>query len=325
MAGWSIKTGIFFYITDDDKTGIGEAGFIEGLSIDNLGNYEDLLRKLCAFIERKDNQELPDLIDFPSISFAYECAVKDLQNGGEKMLFPSEFTTGKDCIPINGLVWMGNKEFMLDQISEKLQVGFSCIKIKVGAIDFAEEVELLKFIRLNYPADVVEIRLDANGAFAPDEVYRKLHILSQFNIHSIEQPIKAGQIKLMAEICSNSPIPVALDEELIGRIGTDKSALLEAIKPAYIILKPSLLGGFKQCSAWIEAATKLGIAWWVTSALESNIGLNAIAQWTFTQKNPLVQGLGTGGLYINNISSPLSIKDGNLFFDPKVSWGNIGG
>ena len=244
----------------------------------------------------------------------------DLQTGGRKLLFESYFTKGKKQIPINGLVWMGKKDFMLEQVKQKLIDGFSCIKIKVGAINFEEEVSLLRFIREQFPADMVEIRLDANGAFTHEDAMKKLNLLSQFHIHSIEQPIKQQQWELMKNICANSPIPVALDEELIGIYDNAQDDLLDTIKPAYIILKPSLLGGFEVCDGWIAKADARNIKWWATSALESNIGLNAIAQWVFTKKNTMVQGLGTGSLYTNNISSPLYISKGALGYNPKIAW-----
>ncbi len=310
------KNGYFITINNGTHTGVGECSYIEGLSADDLPNYESPLRTLCNFI----TNEHPDLKLFPSIRFGLETALLDLETGGKKILFESYFTKNKKQIPVNGLVWMGKHDFMLQQIKQKLADGFHCIKIKVGAIKFEEEVSLLSFIRKKFPADVVEIRLDANGAFSFSDVFKKLDQLAQFQIHSIEQPIKAKQFEYMKNVCARSPIPVALDEELIGIYGSVQDDMLDMIKPAYIILKPSLLGGFKVCDEWIAKAEVRNIKWWATSALESNIGLNAIAQWVFTKKNPMVQGLGTGSLYSDNISSPLYISNGMLGYNPKLVW-----
>ncbi len=311
-----MKNGYFLTLNNGTHTGVGECSFIEGLSIDDLSTYESTIRTLCNFI----NNERPDLTPFPSLRFGLETALLDLETGGRKLLFESYFTKGKKQIPINGLVWMGKKDFMLEQVKKKIEDGFKCIKIKVGAIDFEEEVSLLSFIRNKFPADVIEVRLDANGAFQYADALRRLETLSQFQIHSIEQPIRQGQPELMKNICANTPIPVALDEELIGAYGNMQDDILNVIKPAYIILKPSLLGGFKVCEEWIAKAEARNIKWWATSALESNIGLNAIAQWVFTKNNPLAQGLGTGSLYTNNISSPLYINNGTLGYNPKIVW-----
>lgn len=316
-----VKNGYFLFICDGDKTGTGECSYIEGLSIDDLDSYADTLRLLCRYLETAGNELMPDLKRFPSIQFGLEMATMDFENGGRKILFESGFTNGKESIPINGLVWMGDKDFMLKQIQKKLDEGCSCIKIKIGAIDFDDEMLLLDFIRRTFQPDRLEIRLDANGAFRPAEVFTKLEALSKFHIHSIEQPVKAGQIEWMKKVCSASPIPVALDEELINPVEAGKDELLSFIRPQYIILKPSLLGGFKTCYEWIESAKANRIGWWATSALESNIGLNAIAQWVFVQKNSMVQGLGTGSLYTNNIPSPLYIKGGRLHYDPTIAWG----
>jgi o-succinylbenzoate synthase len=317
----AVKNGYYLFISDGVNTGTGECSFIEGLSIDRLDNYEEKLSQLCTAIETRQSELFPDFSLYPSISFGYECALLDLQNGGKKILFESSFTSGAKSIPINGLVWMGNKDFMQQQIAQKLHDGFTCIKMKVGAIDFEEEVSLLEYIRKLYPKQKIEIRLDANGAFHPNEAFRKLEILSAYHIHSIEQPIKPGQPSAMKELCNNPPIPIALDEELIGPYDWEKaSELLEIIRPQYIILKPSLLGGFKVCDMWIQIAGQNKIGWWATSALESNIGLNAIAQWVFTKKNPMVQGLGTGSLYTNNVNCPLAIEGGMLHYRKETVW-----
>ena len=321
--GMNVKNGYYLLISDEQYTGIGECSFIEGLSIDDLANYEATLQLLCEHITSGHAEPLPALDRFPSIKAGWEMAKKDLENGGVKILYPSAFTHGKAQIPINGLIWMGNRAFMLQQLTQKLEDGFKCIKLKVGAINFEEEVMLLDFIRQKFPPDVIEIRLDANGAFNPSDVFTKLDTLSKFGIHSIEQPVRQGQLELMAQVCNASPIPVALDEELIDLRDIKKDELIRFIKPDYLILKPTLLGGFESCNEWINLAAEKNVAWWATSALESNIGLNAIAQWIFTKSETVVQGLGTGGLYTNNVSSPLFISKGYLGYNPLMPWGGL--
>jgi L-alanine-DL-glutamate epimerase-like enolase superfamily enzyme len=236
-------------------------------------------------------------------------------------LFPSEFTEGAKSIQINGLVWMGEAAFMKQQIEEKLAEGFACVKLKIGAIDFATEVDLLRYIRQHFTPEQVEIRVDANGAFTVNEALDKITQLSEFKLHSIEQPIQKNNTDRMAELCENSPMPIALDEELIGVFKMeDKERLLQKIKPQYIILKPSFVGGFRGTQEWISVAEKHKIEWWITSALESNIGLNAIAQWTFLQQNLMPQGLGTGGLYTNNFECPLVVSEGQLWYKKALDW-----
>ena len=248
----------------------------------------------------------------PAIAMSLEMALLDWEQGGQHLLFPSDFTEGQEAIPINGLIWMGSKEEMLQQIQQKIADGFSCFKLKIGAIDFDEELRLLGHIR-EHTAPETLLRVDANGAFAPAEAMEKLQALAQFNLHSIEQPIAAGQREAMAELCRSSPVPIALDEELIGC--TDSDALLEQVKPQYVIYKPSLLGGFAATQAWINACKKTGTKWWLTSALESDLGLNAIAQFTASIAAEGHQGLGTGKLYSNNFSSPLQSEKGWLRYD----------
>lgn len=316
----AVKNGYYLYISDGEFTGIGECSYIEGLSNDDLDNYQQALMDLCEGIDDLDANKLPDLNRFPSISFAFETAMLDLQNGGQRILFDTEFTHGHATIPINGLVWMGEKDFMLQQVEQKINDGFSCIKIKVGAIDFEEEIKLLSYIRERYPAEQIEIRLDANGAFTKRDAVEKIERLSKFDIHSIEQPIKPKQWELMHTLCSEKIIPIALDEELIGIKVGDIDELLTFIHPQYIILKPSLLGGLNVSDEWIKKTTNLHIGWWATSALESNVGLNAIAQWVYTKSQSVVQGLGTGSLYTNNIPSPLIIENGALRYDPNTQW-----
>ncbi len=295
--------------------GYGECSILKGLSIDDVENYDDVLANVCQNINEYIEDTSNKLKSFPSIIFGIESALKDLENGGKRILFPSDFTDGIEGIPINGLIWMGSIGFMKEQLRAKVEEGFRCIKIKVGSIEFEEELKFLISMRKEYPENYFEIRLDANGAFSLAEVREKLRRLSKYKIHSIEQPIRQGNLSEMAQLCKESSIPIALDEELIG-INTieGKENLVSGIKPQYLILKPSLLGGFKHCEEWIEIANKYKVGWWITSALESNIGLNAIAQWAYTLNSKLPQGLGTGQLYTNNIASPLLIEDTKLWY-----------
>lgn len=314
------KPSSFLILEKDGFTGIGECSTIPGLSIDPDETYSEKLDELCRLLNEGYDPSGINLDDFPSIAFGLETALLDLDAKGSKNLFPSAFTQGKAGIPINGLVWMGDKDFMQKQIREKITAGYRCIKLKVGAIDFETELEIISGIRQQFSPDDMEIRLDANGGFSPENALERLNKLSNFQIHSIEQPIKPRQFETMAELCRQSPIPIVLDEELIGVKPEDKKFILEKIKPAYIILKPSLIGGFRQSEEWIQLAGKQNINWWITSALEANIGLNAIAQWTFTLNSQLPQGLGTGQLYHNNIPSPLEIENAKLFYRPEKKW-----
>lgn len=301
--------------------GLGECAPLPGLSIETPKMIEDALIDVCHRPDEYSNWLSGELDHVPSVNFALEQALIDLQRGGKRLLFPSKFTLGHEQITINGLIWMGNPQYMIDQINEKIHAGFRCIKMKIGGISFADELKILRELRDTFGYDEIELRVDANGAFHADEALEKLEELAPLNIHSIEQPIKPGQWEDMADLCRLSPIPIALDEELIGE--TDrytKQELLESIMPSYIILKPSLLGGFQHAAEWIELAEELNIGWWVTSALESNIGLNAIAQWTFTLQNPMPQGLGTGQLFKNNFDSPLYVLHESLMFDPDKEW-----
>jgi len=306
----------FIKIWDDAKPsviGIGECSILKGLSIDDAENYEDRLADVCKNINEYIEDLNGKLLVFPSIIFGIETAMLDLKNGGKRILFPSAFTDGFEGIPINGLIWMGSIGFMKEQLRKKIEEEYRCIKIKIGAVEFEEELKLLNTLRQQYPH--IEIRLDANGAFNLGEVKERLRRLSKHKIHSIEQPIKQGNWPAMAGLCKESPIPIALDEELIGiNTYSKKEELIASIKPQYLILKPSLLGGIKHCEEWIELANKYNIGWWTTSALESNIGLNAIAQWSFTLQSKMPQGLGTGQLYTNNIVSPLLIEDSKLWY-----------
>lgn len=311
----------FIILNSKNRTGIGECGIFRGLSVDDRPNYENKLNWVCKNINLGLDNLLKELIEFPSIQFGLEMAFRSLESDDPFELFPSKFTQGRDHIPINGLIWMGSKEFMNQQIKEKIQSGFTCIKIKIGAIDFKTEVELIKSIRKEYASNDIELRVDANGAFNLKEALDKLKILSELDLHSIEQPIKAGQTQEMADLCDRTPLPIALDEELIGVFSvTKKQKLLQIINPQYIILKPSLIGGFNGSNAWIKIAENQSIGWWMTSALESNVGLNAIAQFTYLKKTSMPQGLGTGSLFTNNFDCPLKVKNGTLQYNKNEKW-----
>ena len=311
----------FVILEHNGKRGIGECGILRTLSVDDVPEYEAKLKWTCEHIHLGLTKLLQELIAFPSIQFGLEQAFLSLEKSNPFELFPSQFTEGSDAIPINGLVWMGDKQFMKTQIKEKIEQGFSCIKMKIGAIDFDTELELLKSIRKDYSKSDIELRVDANGAFFPKNALEKLKILSKLDLHSIEQPIKAGQLNEMALLCDKTPLPIALDEELIGVFSvTDKEKIIQTIQPQYIILKPSLIGGFKGSDDWMSIANANNIDYWITSALESNVGLNAISQWTYTLNSELPQGLGTGSLYTNNIDSPLEVKNGTLHYNQSLNW-----
>lgn len=309
--GWKLKL-----TNSEGIKGLGECSVIPGLSPDYVSDeaYEQKLKEVCQnpadFIQ---NKKL--LLDYPSILFGLESAWFDLLNGGKQIYFESAKGRSGFSIPINGLIWMGDPGYMQDQIEEKLDAGFNCIKLKVGAIDFKQELKLLEGIRSRYDASKIVLRVDANGAFSMQDSSWKLHELAQLDLHSIEQPIKAGSWNDMKKLCEETPLPIALDEELIGVNETSrKIELLETIRPQYIILKPSLHGGFSGSTEWIDLANERKIPWWITSALESNIGLNAIAQFTADYHPVLPQGLGTGGLYETNFDAPLTIENGNLIY-----------
>lgn len=311
----------FIILKHDNSFGIGECGILRGLSIDDREDYESKLKWACENISLGLDTLYDSLIEFPSIQIGLEMAFKSFQQKNPFVLFPSEFTNGNAPIPINGLVWMGEKAFMKEQIVEKIEKGFNCIKMKIGAIDFETELNLLKFIRKEFSTSEIELRVDANGAFSTSEAMEKLSELSKLQIHSIEQPIKQGQWQEMADLCKKTPIPIALDEELIGIFSKEKKQeLLQTINPQYIILKPSLIGGFKGTDEWISFSEKNNIGWWITSALESNIGLNAISQYTFSKISKLPQGLGTGSLFTNNIPSPLKVDNGALYYMDSENW-----
>ncbi len=320
------KTTYFVKIWDDDNPevyGVGECALFKGLGADDLPDYEQRLAAACRDITSW-HRGLPLPVDplYSSIVFGLETALADLANGGRRVIFPSPWSNGDSAIPINGLVWMGNADDMLRRIDEKLAQGFRCVKMKIGGIDFDEELRLISYIRESYPASTLQLRLDANGAFTPDNALNHLDRLARYDIHSIEQPIKPRQWDAMSRISRESPIDIALDEELIGIVTLDRmEEMLDVIMPRYIILKPSLCGGFGKASSWISEADKRGIGRWVTSALESNVGLNAIAQWTATlDTRDMPQGLGTGALYTDNITSPLRQTGDVLRYDPEASW-----
>ncbi len=311
----------YIILEENNKIGIGECGILRSLSFDDRPDYEEKLQWTVENIHLGQEKLWEELRDWPSIQFGVEQAFLSLESVNPFILFPSSFTDNKDAIAINGLVWMGEEAFMKEQIDEKLKEGFNCVKLKIGAIDFDKELGLLKYIRKHFSAEQIELRVDANGGFHPEEAMFKLELLSLLNLHSIEQPIKQHQEAKMEELCKITPLPIALDEELIGVTNyNDKAALLDKIMPQYIILKPSLVGGFKGSLEWIKLAKERNIGWWITSALESNIGLNAIAQWTYTLKSNMPQGLGTGALYTNNINAPLVVKNGALWYDDQIQW-----
>jgi len=307
------KETFILEISENGKKGVGECAIFRGLSFDDRPDYEEKLKWLCENIEKNFADLKEELKDFPSIWFGYEQAVLNLKYGG-RLYFPSEFTEGKSAITINGLIWMGEIGYMEEQIEEKLEKGFHCIKLKIG-VHWKEEYIILQKLREKFSGDQLELRVDANGGFNKEEAMGVLQQLADLDIHSIEQPIKAGNWHDMKELCSKTPTPIALDEELIGIINPDKKKLLlETIKPQYIILKPALVGGFSGSDEWISLAEEQNIGWWITSALESNIGLNAIAQYTVTKKNPMPQGLGTGSLFVNNFESSLDLRNELLWF-----------
>lgn len=295
------------------RVGIGECAPLPKLSCDDLPDYEQILSTICRRVEERGGCDIADTIDYPSIGFGLETAFTHF-NEQKLGFYDSPFAHGKQGIPINGLVWMGDYQYMYDQVKEKIENGFRCIKLKIGAINFEEELELLRYIRQHFTSKDIEIRVDANGAFTLQDALQKMIRLSKFDLHSIEQPIPAGHWETMAHLAEKSPIPIALDEELIGHNTLEKrSDLLNAIRPQYIVIKPSLHG---DKDGWVRQASNSGISWWATSALESNIGLNAIAQWVGVATNTLPQGLGTGMLFTENVQVPLEIRKDELWYNP---------
>lgn len=312
-------------------SGMGEVSVIDRLSFDYSIDFDKELSQLAENLKGvKAPERIEDVSNFvyehvdynrPAIRFGLEMALLDLINGGKKMIFDNPFYQKEQGIPINGLVWMGDEDFMMKQIEEKLTQGFKCIKIKIGAIDFKAECKILASIRKRAKASELTLRVDANGAFLTQHVLNKLTQLKKYNLHSIEQPIMPHQIPSMELVCRKSEIPVALDEELIGVFSLrEKGELLDDVSPQYIVLKPSLIGGFKATKEWIKLAEERKIGWWITSALESNIGLNAICQFTAEFETDMHQGLGTGQLYENNFHSPLVIRGEQIFYHPDMSW-----
>lgn len=315
------KTSYFIKITANNRVGYGECGLLKGLSYDDVPDYENKLSWACNHIHLGLKSLWKDLLHFPSIQFGLEQAFLSLQSHHPFILFPFPFISAKTLIPINGLIWMGDQNFMSQQIGVILNNGFNCVKMKIGAIDVDQELELLRSIRHQYPEEVIELRVDANGAFDLKTAYKVMESLQEIGVHSIEQPLPVQSINDLATLCADAPIPVALDESLIGCLTiAQKEHLLDTVKPQYIILKPSFIGGFKGSDQWIQLANSRGIGWWATSALESNIGLNAIAQWVFLKNTILPQGLGTGSLYTNNIPAPLRVQKGTLAYDQKAFW-----
>jgi len=315
------KETYFLIIKKNDKIGIGECGLFRGLSIDDRPDYEEKLQWVCDNILIDKAVLFKEIVEFPSIVFGIEQAFLSLEHKSSFELFSSKFTSGDEGISINGLIWMGDIAFMRQQISEKLKSGFTTIKLKIGAIDFKAELELLQSIRKEFSPKEIELRVDANGAFKPSEALEKLKRLSDYDLHSIEQPIKQKQWQEMAELCDKTPLPIALDEELIGVFNApERKQIVEIIKPQYLILKPSLIGGFSGSEDWIAIAKEQNVSWWITSALESNVGLNAIAQFTYRLNTTMPQGLGTGSLFTNNFDSPLLVENGELKYNPMLNW-----
>jgi len=301
---------------DPDVIGIGECAPLPGLSQELDLGFLEKINEVCNDIEQYKYPVNEGLRHYPSIWMGLETALLDYQCKAGKILFPTDFTEGKKGIKINGLVWMGKPEFMRKQVQEKIDQGYNCIKLKIGAIDFKTELSIINDIRKNHPIGQIQIRVDANGAFKAENAMANLEALAKLGVHSIEQPIAPGNMHKLAQLCEESPIPIALDEELIGHSSlSEKQQLVDEVKPQFLILKPSLHGSLTGCKEWINIANSKNIGWWATSALESNIGLNAIAQWVSTYPNNLHQGLGTGQLFTNNFDSPLFIKHGQLMYD----------
>jgi o-succinylbenzoate synthase len=318
---------VWYVIVYDENNpnhwGVGECAPLLDLSCDYNDNYEQTLHSFCQNLEQNGKINTEQMRSYPSMLFGLETAVKHYETGSFG-LWNTPFSRHEAGIPINGLVWMGDYRYMLEQVESKMQQGFRCIKLKIGAINFDDELQLLRHIRNRFSEKEITLRVDANGNFPAEDALSKLNRLSELGIHSIEQPIKAGQWEKMAALCRQTPIPIALDEELIGVNNfSDKEKLLNAIHPQYIILKPTLHGGIAGAEEWITLEQAKKINWWATSALESNIGLNCIAQWAATFNNPLPQGLGTGLLYTNNVEMPLDIKGDCLWFNPDGKMPNV--
>ncbi len=320
---YTTRHSYYLTLTSDEKPGVkgvGECATLPDLSCDAKPEYELTLRQICQMVEQMGKIPYDMLRPYPSILFGLETAFAQLEADGSTCLFDTPFGRGEEGITINGLVWMGTYDEMYERLEEKLKAGFHCVKLKIGAIDFFKELDLIKHIRQAFGKEQIELRVDANGGFTPENAMSRLEALAQYDIHSIEQPIRQHQWPKMAELCRNTPLPIALDEELIGvNVRSMKEALLDTIRPQYIILKPSLHGGMYGSTEWIEMARERGIGSWITSALESNVGLNAIAHFAAKTYGPhitLPQGLGTGQLFTDNIPVPLTIQGDQLRYEP---------
>ena len=315
------KTTYFIKLISGASVGYGECGLLKGLSHDDVPDYEEKLQWACTHIHLGLETLWQALIAYPSIQFGLEQAFMSVKASNPFELFPSAFTRQEQPIDINGLIWMGDEAFMSDQIQAVIEKGFSCVKMKIGAIDVDQELALLKAIRARFSKDLITLRVDANGAFSKREALTIMNRLAALEVHSIEQPLAVSKVSDLAALCKETPIPVALDESLIGCLTMEeKERLLDTVKPQYIILKPSFIGGFKGSEAWITLAEERGIGWWATSALESNVGLNAISQWVYLKNTTLPQGLGTGSLYTNNIPSPLRVQEGRIIYKGDTPW-----
>lgn len=296
---------------------VGEAAVFPGLSPEADDRFFYKLMELQANVRLGRST---DLSHFPSLQFGFEQCIRDFTGGCNGIYYPSQFVAGIQSIQINGLVWMGNREEMMERMEKKLEEGFSCIKFKIGAIDWKSEIDMIETVRKRYNRDRVEIRVDANGAFDMDHALPRLKHLADLGVHSIEQPIKAGQPLMMQFLCQVSPLPIALDEELIGKFSMEEKArTLDAIHPQFIVIKPTLTGGYSGAEEWIKLAEERNIGWWITSSLESNIGLNALAQWTATLGNKMPQGLGTGALFTNNLDAPIYLEGDKLRYNPELT------
>jgi o-succinylbenzoate synthase len=306
---------------DNSRVAYGECNMFKGLSYDDRPIYEDKLAEVCNRLPNEGEAILDSLGEWPSIKFGVETLMRDIQNGYQHIIFPEAFGPSGFTVPINGLIWMSGIEEMKLQIESKLREGFASIKLKIGAIDFDAEIDLIRYIRKRYQSDEVEIRLDANGAFSFAEAQDKIKRLSEYNISYIEQPIKAGQWQEMAALSDKSPIDIALDEELIGLIDSQQQqSLIDTIRPQLLILKPALIGGFAASDLWKRRIENIGGSWVITSALESNLGLNAIAQYTAKERSAYAQGLGTGKLFSNNFPSPYTVDAQGIHYQPFQLW-----
>ena len=319
---YNTRLSFYLKLTSDeqpDVVGVGECATLPDLSCDAmpLNEYERKLRTFCDEYERTGVIDYEAMRAYPSMLFGLETAVAQFNAKGSLNFFDTPFGRGEEGIPINGLVWMGTFEEMFERLEAKLKAGFHCIKIKIGAIDFDRELQLIRHIRSTFSRNNVELRVDANGGFTPKEALSRMEALVQYDIHSIEQPIKQHQWTEMARLCAATPLPIGLDEELIGVNERQKKIeLLDTIRPQYIVLKPSLHGGMAGTEEWIQLARERNIGSWITSALESNVGLNAIAQLTASIYGTNIrhaQGLGTGQLFADNIEMPLKVVGDKLW------------